>query len=106
VSPDAAGGSAQAGGPEPASTSATGGPGHEARAEPSGAGGTLAITVNGEPRQVAPGTSVAHLVDALVADARGLAVAIDREVVPRAEWAGTVLRAGAAVEVVTAAAGG
>lgn len=106
MSPHGAGGPAQAGSPEPANTPATAGPGHGARAGPAGADGTLAITVNGEPRQVAPGTSVAHLVAALVGDARGLAVALDRDVVPRAEWAATVLEAGAAVEVVAAAAGG
>lgn len=66
----------------------------------------LVVTVNGEPREVVPGTSVADVVAAVAPDPRGLAVAVDREVVPRARWADTVLAAGAAVEVVTAVAGG
>lgn len=68
--------------------------------------GTLRITVNGEERLVSAGTSVADVVASLVVDARGLAVAVDRDVVPRARWAETSLEAGASVEVVTAVAGG
>lgn len=70
------------------------------------ANGTTPITVNGEPRLVPPGTSVADVVASLVSDPRGLAVAVDRQVVARACWADTVLAPGASVEVVTAAAGG
>ncbi len=68
--------------------------------------GTLPITVNGAVRRVPAGTSVADVVASLAPDARGLAVAVDREVVPRARWAATTLGAGASVEVVTAVAGG
>ena len=39
-------------------------------------------------------------------DPKGVAVAVDRCVVPRSEWATTPARAGSLVEVVTAAAGG
>lgn len=66
----------------------------------------LAVTVNGEPWEVVPGTSVADVVAVVAPDPRGLAVAVDREVVPRARWVDTVLVAGASVEVVAAAAGG
>jgi sulfur carrier protein len=37
---------------------------------------------------------------------RGVAAAVDGDVVPRAEWERTPLRDGAAIEVVRAAAGG
>lgn len=74
--------------------------------EPAAHRAPLAITVNGEPRSVTPGTTVADVVATLVPDPRGLAVAVDREVVPRAEWAAHALCGGASVEVVTAAAGG
>ena len=37
---------------------------------------------------------------------KGVAVSVDRCVVPRSEWAGTPIRAGSLVEVVSAAAGG
>ena len=39
-------------------------------------------------------------------DPKGVAVAVDRCVVPRSEWATTPARAGSLVEVVSAAAGG
>jgi sulfur carrier protein len=70
----------------------------------------LALRVNGEPVQVAEGATIADLVAQLVVDegARGVgvAVAVDRCVVPRSEWATTPVRAGSLVEVVSAAAGG
>jgi sulfur carrier protein len=68
----------------------------------------FALRVNGEPVQVAEGATIADLVAQLVVDegARGVAVAVDRSVVPRSEWATTPARAGSLVEVVSAAAGG
>lgn len=66
----------------------------------------IEITVNGAGCEVQAGTSVADLVASLVGDPRGLAVAVDREVVPRSRWGETLLAAGTSVEVVTAAAGG
>jgi len=63
-------------------------------------------TVNGEPIELAAGTSVAELVARTCPSARGVAVALDREVVPRSSWTVTVVGHGASVEIVTAAAGG
>jgi sulfur carrier protein len=64
--------------------------------------------MNGEPVRVALGSTVADLVALLTEenDPRGVAVAVDRCVVPRSEWATTPARAGSLVEVVSAAAGG
>lgn len=69
---------------------------------------TVAILVNGEPRAVEDGTTVAALVGAagVAPEARGVAVALDGEVVPRGDWERTELGAGARVEIVTAVAGG
>ena len=64
------------------------------------------VTVNGEAQQVPLGTTVAELVATIAGAAAGVAVAVDREVVPRSAWAEVVLGPGASVEVVTAAAGG
>ena len=67
------------------------------------------ITVNGEPRALAPGTTVATLLDDLEnvpPGRRGVAVAVDAEVVPRGEWAETQVGDGAAVEVLVAIQGG
>ena len=63
-------------------------------------------TVNGEPHEVGAGTTVAELVAAWCPSPRGVAVAVDGTVVPRSAWGSTVVDAGAAVEIVTAAAGG
>jgi sulfur carrier protein len=69
---------------------------------------TLTLTVNGDPVTLAPGSTIADLVTALTGgdEPRGIAVAVDRCVIPRSEWPGTPARAGSQVEVVTAAAGG
>jgi sulfur carrier protein len=68
----------------------------------------IALTVNGEPASLPAGSTVADLVRAVTeeADPKGVAVAVDRCVVPRSEWASTRLAPGALVEVVGAAAGG
>jgi sulfur carrier protein len=64
--------------------------------------------VNGEPRELEDGTTVAALVAALgiPANGRGVAVALDGEVVPRGEWPARPVRDGARVEVLTAMQGG
>jgi sulfur carrier protein len=66
------------------------------------------VTVNGERRELPAGATVASVVDALAAvpDGRGVAVALEGEVVPRGSWARITLSEGARVEVVTAVQGG
>lgn len=69
----------------------------------------FSVTVNGEAREVAPGTSVRDVLRTFDVDpetARGVAVAVNDEVVRRADWAETLLRADDAVEVITAVQGG
>ena len=68
----------------------------------------LALNMNGEAVQVAAGTTIADVVAGVMAgdDPKGVAVAVDRCVIPRSEWATTAARAGSLVEVVSAAAGG
>ena len=66
----------------------------------------MTIVVNGEPTDVGAGTTVARLLDRLDVPSKGVAVAIDAEVVPRGAWSETVLEDGAHVEVVTAIQGG
>jgi sulfur carrier protein len=63
------------------------------------------ITVNGEPRDVA-GT-VDDVLDTLGIEVRrGMAVAVDAEVVPKSAWSTTQVADGARVEIVTAVQGG
>ena len=64
------------------------------------------IVVNGVHLTVEPGSTVAELVTRWCASPEGIAVARNREVVPRSEWATTPLGTSDTVEIVTAAAGG
>jgi sulfur carrier protein len=64
------------------------------------------IVVNGEPSDVAPGATVAALLVQLDVGERGVAVAVDAEVVPRGEWATFAVADGARVEVLIAVQGG
>jgi sulfur carrier protein len=66
------------------------------------------IIVNGEPNDaVAPGATVVELLDALDVDGeRGVAVAVDAEVIPRGEWPTFAVADGARVEVLIAVQGG
>jgi sulfur carrier protein len=66
------------------------------------------IVLNGEQSDVRAGESVAAALALLdvALDARGVAVAVDGEVVPRAQWRSFALDEGARVEVLTAMQGG
>jgi sulfur carrier protein len=66
------------------------------------------ITVNGEVRDVPSGATVATVVELLEAapDGRGIAVALNGEVVSRRRWPETKLLEGSWVEVVSAIQGG
>lgn len=68
----------------------------------------MRISLNGEPREVDQGATVAALVELLdVPDgARGVAVAVDGEVVSRGDWPARVVVDGARVEVLRAIGGG
>jgi sulfur carrier protein len=67
------------------------------------------IVLNGEPRKVSDGITVARLVREVDRDrngGRGIAVAVDAEVVPRSEWEGLELSEGQHVELLGAIQGG
>jgi sulfur carrier protein len=68
----------------------------------------LMVFVNGDALALPPGSTVADVV-ALLAEgpeAKGIAVAVDRCVIPRSQWSSTPTRTGSRIEIVTAAAGG
>lgn len=69
---------------------------------------SLRVLVNGEDRELSEGTTVAVVVESLpgAPEGRGVAVAVDGEVIPRGAWRDTELRDGARVEVVIAVQGG
>jgi len=66
----------------------------------------MEVVVNGQTRTVPQGTTVAALIRELGLGDRRVAVECNREVVPRAEHATTVLAAGDKVELVTFVGGG
>ena len=68
--------------------------------------GSICVTVNGEPRPVAPRCTVAELLAGLELEGRRVAVAVNRDVVPRAEHRRTELSAGDRVEILEAVGGG
>jgi sulfur carrier protein len=69
----------------------------------------MRVTLNGEARELADGATVADLVERWVLAGerrRGIAVAVDAEVVPRSAWEETRLTEGQTVELLTAMQGG
>lgn len=66
----------------------------------------MRIEVNGRPREVEDGLRLGGLVDAEVDARRGVAVAVDGEVVPRTRWDATELLPDTRVELVAAVQGG
>ena len=66
------------------------------------------VVLNGERAVLDDGATVAAAVASLdlPASGRGVAVAVDAEVVPRGEWAQTELHEGARVEILRAIQGG
>lgn len=66
------------------------------------------VMLNGESRELASGATVLDAVRASGApdERRGIAVAVDGEVLPRRRWEATTLSDGARVEVLQAVQGG
>jgi sulfur carrier protein len=66
----------------------------------------IGIRVNGAQRASRNDETVAAVVASLAADPTGCAVALNDEVVPRAQWATRLLADGDRLEVLTAVQGG
>jgi thiamine biosynthesis protein ThiS len=66
----------------------------------------LELLVNGESRAVPPGCTVAELVAALGLGLRRVAVAVNRDVVPRSAFGSHPLAMGDRVEILEAVGGG
>ncbi len=62
--------------------------------------------VNGEDRELAAGASVARLIEEIGLVGRRLAVAVNRDVVPRSRYAERTLAEGDRVEILEAVGGG
>jgi sulfur carrier protein len=66
----------------------------------------MQVWINGAAHELAAGARVTAVLDVLGLPARGVAVAVDGELVRRADWPTTPLADGARVEVLTAVQGG
>jgi sulfur carrier protein len=68
----------------------------------------MKVLLNGETAELEAGATVRAALDSLdlPAAGRGVAVAVDAEVVPRGQWDATMLHEGARVEILRAIQGG
>jgi sulfur carrier protein len=66
----------------------------------------MRIEVNGEPLDLDGPARLGELVDGRVASRKGVAVAVDGEVVPRTTWDDIELTEGDRIEIVGAVQGG
>ena len=66
----------------------------------------MIIFVNGKERDVTPPVTLAEVLDLGGTTPRGVAVAVDGEVVPRAEWPERRVNEGERVEALSAMQGG
>ncbi|MFD7557932.1 MULTISPECIES: sulfur carrier protein ThiS [unclassified Streptomyces] len=66
----------------------------------------MTISVNGEPREIAAGTTLDSVVATLTTAPSGVAAALNETVVPRGQWPATALGEGDRVEILTAVQGG
>ena len=67
---------------------------------------TISITVNGEPRRIIPGASIAALVAELDLDPKAVAVERNLEIVPKSAYANVALADGDQLEIVHFVGGG
>lgn len=66
----------------------------------------MQVFVNGDPFEIESGASVGDLVTKLTDDPRGIAIELNREIVPKSMHAGTPLKDGDRLEVVQFVGGG
>jgi len=64
------------------------------------------VTVNGKQHEIPAGSTVEQMLERLGLSGRRVAVAIDREVVPRSTFAATPVADGDQIEVLEAVGGG
>lgn len=64
------------------------------------------ILLNGESRPLDSGTHLAQLLQELELEGKRLAVEINREIIPRSQYANTELKNGDTIEIVHAIGGG
>lgn len=66
----------------------------------------IEIELNGQPHRLPHGQRVQDLVEQLALSGQALALAVNRQVLPRQQWAATMLAAHDKVDIVRAIGGG
>jgi sulfur carrier protein len=66
----------------------------------------MKVTVNGEDHALPNGSTVSDLVESMGLEPRGVAVAVNREVVSKSEWQEFELSEGQRIEILRAVQGG
>lgn len=66
----------------------------------------IEIIINGEPQQIATGATVTELIQQLALTPERLAIELNLNILPRAQWAATRLQAGDQLEIVHFVGGG
>lgn len=66
----------------------------------------MKVHINGEVRQIPDNSTVADVLATTRGSARGVAVALDGELVQRGRWSEVVVPDGARLEILTAVQGG
>ena len=67
---------------------------------------SIQVTINGEQRTFDRSLTVAELVDELALKPKGVAVELNREIVPKSQWQQTSVSDGDEIEIVTFVGGG
>ena len=67
---------------------------------------TVQVLVNDEPTELPAGTTLSSLLAKLNVKPRGVAAAVNAEVVPQQGWEATTLKSGDTVLIITATQGG
>ena len=67
---------------------------------------TLTITLNGEPCRIEGDAHLSALIERLKMRPQRIAVEINRQIVPKSDYAATILRAGDEVEIINFVGGG
>lgn len=66
----------------------------------------MQIQVNGEPRTVSEGATLADLIGQMALTGKRIAVEVNAEIIPRSQHGETLLQSGDQVEIVQAIGGG
>lgn len=67
---------------------------------------TISVVINGQPRQIATGWTIAQLLSELEMPGTGVAVEINAEIQPGSDFATTIIQSRDRIEIVSLVGGG